>query len=397
MQYIIHEDNLPKMYEKLQKIEKKCKKYGCTFTCEEVGEEFRDVEHENTEGRKYNVLERFVVVEVEGIAKINNWQFVATLEHTDNGNIIRCYGNEVLPDIYKICKPQCEHCHSDRYRKDTYVIKNTETGEFKQVGRTCLHDYTNGLNAEMVASYMQYFHALDDINDCGSLGGHSRHYVDVVDYLYVANELIRHFGFISKQRAEEADCYIQSTSSKAHDYIYYPNSKSVLQEKEKINYNPESDKNKQEVTEMLTWIKGQESDNQYIHNLKMVCMKDYVEYRDTGLLASLPSAYFKFLETEQERLEREARKVNEIHSKHIGKVGDKIELKNCHVDCVASYDTMYGMNRIYKITDEESNVFVWRTSGYIEKSDGVSIKGTVKEHGEYNGQLQTELTRCKML
>lgn len=84
MKYAIYEGNLDRLEKKLKRIFNKCKAYGCDFHYEQTGEEFRELKDEK--GNKYTA--RFVLVEAEGTAVINDWEFVAELEHTEKGNII---------------------------------------------------------------------------------------------------------------------------------------------------------------------------------------------------------------------------------------------------------------------------------------------------------------------
>lgn len=71
------------------------------------------------------------------------------------------------------------------------------------------------------------------------------------------------------------------------------------------------------------------------------------------------------------------------------------------------YDS--GVRHIYTLRDENGNCFVWKTSNLIELwnedaeeyteaevGSKVSMRATVKEHGEYKGTKQTVLTRCKI-
>ena len=76
--YAIPEENMERLKKKLATIKKKCSQYGCEFVFNEVGEEFREVLTED--GMKQTI--RFVLVEAEGCAVVNGWQFVAALEHT---------------------------------------------------------------------------------------------------------------------------------------------------------------------------------------------------------------------------------------------------------------------------------------------------------------------------
>lgn len=149
--YAIHEDNMPRLMKKMTRIQNKCKKYGCDFHFAEVGEEYRELKTED--GEKYTA--RFVLVEAEGKAVVNEWKFVASIQNTEKGNIINKATDEVeVPERYYTGAPVCEHCGNKRVR-NTFLVLNEETGEFKQVGRSCLCDYTHGMSAEGVIAVQQ--------------------------------------------------------------------------------------------------------------------------------------------------------------------------------------------------------------------------------------------------
>lgn len=101
--YAIPEENMERLKKKLATIKKKCSQYGCEFVFNEVGEEFREVLTED--GMKQTI--RFILVEAEGCAVVNGWQFVAALEHTDKGNIIKGIADVEVPDRYYNAAPCC--------------------------------------------------------------------------------------------------------------------------------------------------------------------------------------------------------------------------------------------------------------------------------------------------
>ena len=110
---------------------------------------------------------------------------------------------------------------------------------------------------------------------------------------------------------------------------------------------------------------------------------------------------------EAERLAREAEeqriREQKAHSQHVGQVGDKIDLDVIlekrawfEIPSFRGYgtDTMH----IYTFRDAEGNALVWKTSKGISTENGerVHLKGTIKEHSEYDEEKQTVLTRCKI-
>lgn len=104
MEYKIFEDNMPKLEKKLATIQKKCAKYGTPFEYKVVGEDYQEHEDE---------ILRYVIVDVTGKAIINDWQFIASIEHTEDGNIIKCVdGSVTVPERYRTSDGYCEHCHT---------------------------------------------------------------------------------------------------------------------------------------------------------------------------------------------------------------------------------------------------------------------------------------------
>lgn len=118
MEYKIFEENMDRLEKKLNKIAAKCKKYGNEFVYEKVGEEYAEYKDEN--GSKYTV--KYIIVNVEGKAVINNWKFIASVQHTEKGNIIKKCCEVEVPKRYYTSEPVCEHCNSKRSRKDTYIV-----------------------------------------------------------------------------------------------------------------------------------------------------------------------------------------------------------------------------------------------------------------------------------
>ena len=166
--YTIPVENIEALRAKAEQIAKKAKRYGVTIHYAEVGEEVREEEAktgcftgsyylpregEQTARKEYH---KYIIVEVEGVARANGWEFAGVIEHTEGGNICRTFEGVELPEHFSTCPPYCEHCKTTRRRKDTYLVKNTTTGEIKQVGKNCLKEYTDGLSLEAVGFTLQW-------------------------------------------------------------------------------------------------------------------------------------------------------------------------------------------------------------------------------------------------
>ena len=90
---------------------------------------------------------------------------------------------------------------------------------------------------------------------------------------------------------------------------------------------------------------------------------------------------------------------NALESKYYGEVKEKIEIDVELTNC-KSFVSYYGYNNTnYIYTFKKDNyTFVWITSKCldIEVGEKIKLKGTIKEHNEFNDIKQTVLTRCKI-
>lgn len=388
MLYEIFEGNMERLSKKLLSIQNKCNKYGCEFHFEELGESFRKVRDEET-GEFHTA--RFITVDVSGKAQISNWEFIATIEHSNPMNIIRSFRPEVeIPARFYTADTFCEHCQTRRSRKDTYIVRNTETGEFKQVGKSCLKDFTGGLSAEKVASYISWF---DEVIKGEHVEPGFKHYEDTKEILLNAVESVRLYGFTKT----ETYGYGESTKQIVLEQVrHFGNYVKRIRDD---SFDPEHKGNSEKVEAILSWVDSLPMELGYVSNLKATLARPYCETRDVGIICSAVASYNR-------EMERQLRKTQEHNSKSqwIGNEGDRIELHNLTVRLLTGWETQFGYTYLYKFVDEQGNVFTWKTgkwlgnnSGEVEDTQRINLKGTVKKHSEFNKELQTELTRCTLL
>lgn len=195
MLYAIYEDFFPDVEKKLNRVAKKCVKHGNEFTFEVKGEEIREKFNDELKMMEYF---KFILVEVDGTAKIDNWECIAVLEVHNSGNIIRRINTEIdVPERFKHTENICEHCNSKRQRNNLYIIHNVLTDEWKQVGGSCLRLYTGGLNMEYIVAFMDGIMELEE-ND-GIFGASGKTYYSVNDVLSYAVEIINKTGYFNAQ------------------------------------------------------------------------------------------------------------------------------------------------------------------------------------------------------
>ena len=394
MRFAIYEGNMERLRKKIAKIRNKCRKYDCDFRFEEVGEEFREIKDDEKNVRRL----RFVLVEAEGVAVINDWRFIASVEHTPAGNIIKKVSDEFeVPRRYWDCEIVCEHCKTDRWRKYAYLVRNEKTEEWKMVGKNCLCDYTHGLSAEAAAMLLSEIdHFVEYESPIGGWGGVTE-YLEVREFLKVAAETIKKFGYVKVDAESGIPTKLRATSfyDVLHGRLCGKFAEPWERDMDRVCFNP--DAQAELVDKALEWIRGKESNSDYIHNMKLICSEEDAAYNKAGFLASLILSYERemgYLEELARRREAEAKAAGA--SEWVGKEKDRVTVEIESANVVTSWENQFGVVRIYKIVGKDGNIFTWKTSGYIgEKAK--KLVGTIKAHNEYRGVKQTELTRCRVV
>ena len=405
MRYAIPECNIEALEKKLTRIRNKCEKYGCEFKYERLGEhiEERTFYEYGDDGRaisKWKELVKFIDIEASGTAVVNGWRFAASLDFTDQGNIISSVGGLEIPQRYYSCAPWCEHCKTARDRRHSYIVYNEESGEFKQVGKACLKDFTGGLSAENAASFESFFKECEEASEFRGLGGFGSRYYDLAQYMVCVAETIRLYGYFKR------DGFNLSTADRALEIYRVLNGYRVgKQEKERFDdaerkgFSIENEKSAELAKKVREWVLASEREDNYFHNLKVACALEYGDYKCIGLLASAFPTYDRELEFEAERKAKEAKEADErARSSWIGNVGDKVSFEVADFSVISSWETQWGTTTVFKFVSKDGLVATWKTSGWYTADEviGKVLRGTVKEQKEYRGVKQTELTRCRV-
>lgn len=385
-QYAIYEGNLEALNKKLEKIRKKCEKYSCEFHYEEVGEEFREVKDEND----FTFTVRFVIVDVSGVAICEEgWSIVGVIDHMDKMNVIHLIdqiNHPNVPERFYHSDATCDHCNTKRRRKSTIIIYHPDHG-YKQVGKTCLKDYTGGLDAEIAAYMEQYIHDVEEYD--GVTGGAS------IVPCYPTEEVV-------KIAAYDVEC------RGYHSYLSddKPTKLEVLDNLHSTLFHiPEEaeDRCKDTAENALAYIRNLDvtdldRDGNYFHNLKAIALQTYVSTKNIGVLVSLIPTYMRHLkDIEYKKKLEDAHRLDE-QSEHVGEIGQKISVNVLSVIKVSEWSNMYGCTYLYKINGSDGNVYMWYSSRWFGDSpEWASLTGTIKDHQEYRGVKQTILTRCRVI
>lgn len=388
MQYFaIPEENMPALEKKLNTIKKKCEAFGNPFSFEIVGSEYHKVKIEDG----YFVNVKFINIEVEGTAIINDWKLLGMLEHTPIGNNVHSFSSDLIPSEYYNLPPFCAHCNRKNLKK-SFLIKNTNTNEIKQVGSSCLKNYT-GISAERAASIASIYQTIQDQSNF-TFSQKTQNYFQIEEVLIYSAEMIRCFGF-QKSTAWNTNTFstfqkVLICLSKKYNYrIHFSNEEisTFFEQLKKVHFNSENKDSISKAKESLKWIENQESTNEYIQNLKIACKNNFITQKQLPIVVSLIQTFNKSIQKANEQKEQNK-------SQFVGEIKQRISIEVKSFKRLCSYTTRFGICYVYQFIDENNNIYIWKTSKYIE-DDIYFIIGTVKNHSEYKNIKQTEITRCK--
>jgi len=381
--YCIPATNMNRLQEKIDKLNRKAVKLHCApITLDVISTEMILIERLGMKLLHYNI-------EVVGDQPIiNGWAFIATLEHTTEGTILRSVPGMVVDGEltpYREVAPKCEHCNKNRKRNDTYVLRS-ENGQYKQVGSNCLGEFCQHNSPQAMASYAELLILAgasassyeDDFG--GKISG-----IGTENLLAWVSLAIRTYGWVSSKKAQESFEPICKTSQTAMSMI-----EDAVQDKGDAPRPTDADRVRAE--QALEWIRNLEvtdDTSDYIHNLTVACKADSVPWRQIGIVASLFVAY----DNAHGGYEKKERKV----SQYQGAVGGKIT-RIVTVKRVSYSAGQYGTTSIYAMEDADGNQYTWfSTKDILDKNVTYDLVGTVKEHNDRFKNIKTTvLTRCRV-
>lgn len=384
--YIILASMRDGISKKIQHIVNKCHKNGvpCEFTISDVHEQ--QVTIKKT-GKTYSV--EVCDIEVEAHFKHNGWDVLGMVQRKDG--IIQCYfDNESLISQYKNTDFHCDHCRKRVHRNSVVILEN-ESGERKTVGTSCVKEFTNGLDGNLIAEFNEYTRFLSDKDS--ELDILLRGEADDTD---LSNGF---FDNVSVRRAYRVAEVLSVASIIIDRYGWEPANSMNATWKIVCEYIDDNIEIEEEAINAIAWVKSLkegEFGGSYLFNIRQIVDAEYCSMRFFSLIVSLIPTFRKH---ERSRILKEQKEANKQISAYVGEVGDKISEIVTYVTSY-SYQSVFGGGFFHVFVDDNGNVFKWSTgksiSNIVNQGSKVEISGKVKDHEEYRSEKQTVLTRCKL-
>lgn len=336
--------------------------------------------------------------------KIAGWKAIAKVDHQKAGagkwaNLQFKFSADAKYDIEKFASapPQCDHCNLLRHRASTVLVQDDQ-GKIKQLGMDCLTDYTGHDWSKLLnfGSVMASFE--DDCDSMGESGGMFRRRATIREFMELAAKWLRTHPFISKRAAEERH---EESSAEAIEFLLVKRSRGDLKDKEIEELTPVAE-DVAAVEQAIEWAINLPGRSDYEFNLKAIAIgaDSLLKNRHVGLATAMIAGFYRWVE--DGRIER-AKKADVVDPGPVGEIGERITV---YVEQLGTklFTSFYGETVLHKWAQVGTGVRLSAFHGGREFTDenGLAlvdgargwVTGTVKDHKEYRGVSETQLTRC---
>jgi len=373
---------------RLNKLVKKANRYGNDPVGYTIGAtHIVEKTIHNEYNRPQKVQIEMMDITVWGNApKYGDHTFAAKVEFMDGGeHIVHNIANITLDNRFRTMVNHCDHCGHNRVRNAVYVFTNAN-GEQLAVGSTCLRDFTgcdNPLEITLRATFANDIATICADEETQYFGSFGEAHFSAMAILQSASANIRNYGWVSKANCDYENGLMATSHRVANDLT---KSNAIW------NQVDTTDADTDMANTVLEYFRaGNEFDNDYLNNIRVILKSDVVAYRHMALVASGVQHIIR------ENAKHITTQSAAIVSEYMGKVGDKLaDIAVIMQKEICIGTTQYGTKYLYCF-NHNGNVINW----FTDKKDfevGVTymMNATIKELKVYNGIKQTIITRAKI-
>lgn len=399
----IYTINKKAFIRKMSNAEKRIARMGGTFHCEAVSSGSEKVMSTTKKGETFYTgnIATFTIYEVEGKASFgDDWELAGmvhkpeTSDGISDSNVIEVVNRRLqIPPKYFFGDIVCDHCGSDHFRKKGFLFYNSRTGEWREIGSTCVQDYF-GVDAEFLARFYSNFHLLEQsgLDNIRNRNGN----MYAMDTRYFLNACI---AVLNEEGYQKGFGNMVATRlSLVFDPIH--NDKEQKEDKELITSIHEIEKT-EEADKIIRWALSQPEDYGYFHNVRAILANgEFFNKKYANFIGALPHSYRQSLTREMQKGEKSA-------NEYLGNVGDKVTFTvKTHEVRRTGQNAYYGDCFLHTFTDTEGHKIIWFTTNatlamkqnghVVEVETPEEIKATIKRCDKYKGICETVITRAQV-
>jgi hypothetical protein len=396
-------DVLPRLERKVRDAGRKCQRWGLASPVLTTSDPYEVADPASLMPRE--IAPRIAVVDLTLVAPerigIPGWTLLARIDVLPDGSwlTLRTPGTETrVADLPTITDPQaCDHCHSRRHRKDTFLVVDA-SGDITQVGRNCLKDHL-GYSPERLLLWSNLTRDMDDI--MGEPSGGER-LMPTTHLMRTAARVAAHGGYMGKAKAEELaldrDRHVSTTREwaeaiwQAQEGTAKGNHKDVMWLADLDARFPDDASTELLYVATLSAINEGDGSGEWFDNVTAIVAQTAVRPRHWGIAISAVVLGLKRLQPE--RPERDL-----IISLPLGSVGERLAFEG-----IVTYTRQFenpaydSTTTLIKFRVGDADV-TWWASKWMEVAVGDTItgKGTVKAQDldKYTRRMATTVTNVR--
>lgn len=339
--------------------------------------------------------------------RYEGWEFLASLDSlttADGGTewLVNCSPgvDDEQVDRSRLTAGACEHCNTTRHnRRKLMLVRNAETGEYKQVGASCIKDFL-GWSAQPV--FVNPDEAIErSSSDAPEPASFTPHYAATV-----ALAAAQAYGWCSRSGAGE---HRAATVDLMTPYLHGPSTSTdeARRADEEIiarieEHMPAA---RAKVDEVVDTVLNDFSDAEhgYEANLRSALRAEFVGSKQMALTASVVAAHERIIgrRTAASAAEDRQKQWDEWEPQYLGDVGEKVEFTGKVVTAMTVDGYAYNSTqRLVVIQTETGMAKFYSSAGWtydVDSGDTVSVKAQVKKHDEYKGKKQTVVKAPKIV
>lgn len=377
--YAIHYTQWNAFLAKLDKVNRKAERNGIAgrFSYGIVGYVTND------EG----LVEATQVLVENPTLQIADWEFVATVTFEEAGSILRVVPGKSLQGWDRPDAHNCDHCGVRRNRAKSYVVRNVETGETKQVGSSCLTVFL-GFQVNNLWLLEDTYKEFERPEPGMYSGPRTVEAAHTIALALVVSE----FGKRFVSRGAAAD-YDKTATVELVGAALFPTNRREDREWAAQMSHEAAAVDPALVAEVLA-VAETLRDSDYADNVKVVAASEFISTSSIALLISLVGVWYRGKAQAAEKAAKVAAKG------FIAPVKVRFHNVPVTVTNVKYIDGDFGTTTLITFVTEEGFVGKWFASnpGFeVEIGDHYLLTATVKEHGEWQGDDQTTVTRGKLI
>ena len=390
---VIPSNNVSSFTSRILKLNKRAVKLGITpIVIETIGTEL--VEIKDADRYKPYFIEYTTLNVIGEDPVLSGHRLIASIDHDPElGVMINVVPGLELPVSFRESNGSCDHCKAKRFRKKTVVIQHVETGNYLEVGRSCLKDFLSSDRIDRYTWLESFTSTLDSaVNEFADTSAKDFRFSPIHNLQHVlacAIKDIEKNGYVSssyaKEQWEAGRTDVFSTASKMWLLLYGDKYHDIYP------YEPTAEE-LAEAKNIIEWgVDNITPSNDYFYNVLNILKACVVRDKYMAFAVSIIPLYRRMFAEKKEKIEKKP-------SEYIGTVGKREVFKLRYVNEV-TFSSYYGNTTVYIFREGENNKVAWISLNResFQPGEEITVKATVKKHEIYRDEKQTSLSRVKVI